>query len=145
MMTTLLWLLAGALFLALEAFGVPGIGFLFAGLGALLVGLMIELGILASTDIVWQLAAFFVNSSLLAVLLWKRLTRWRVARSDLPYTNMIGDAATVVGTLSSAATGEVRWSGTIMIARLESGGPLGDGTPVTITAVNGNVVTVKAG
>lgn len=144
MMTTLLWLLAGAVFLALEAFGVPGMGLLFVGLGALLTGLMIELGILASADIVWQLASLFVNSSLLAVLLWKPLKRWRMARCDLPYTNMIGDAATVIGTLSAEGTGEVRWSGTTMIARLESGGPLGDGAPVTITAVSGNVLTVKA-
>lgn len=142
-MTPILWLGLAALFLALEAFGIPGIGFLFAGLGALLTWGMLQLGVISQADLVWQVAAFFINSSFLALLLWKPLKRWRTTRSDIPYSNMVGDEATVIGTLTEAG-GNVRWSGTTMRAKLHGGDTLSEGAAVIITAVEGNILTVRA-
>ncbi len=145
MALSVIWLLTGALFIALEAFGIPGIGALFIGLGAILTGLFIELGIIASDAYVMQFAALFINSSILAVLLWKKVKQFRGAPGKAGnYQNMIGDEATVIGLLTQGHKGQVRWSGTTMIAELASGEPdLTEGASVIITEVNGNVVTVK--
>lgn len=146
MAPSIIWLLTGALFLALEAFGAPGIGFLFAGLGAILTGLLIELDIIAATDYVLHFAAFFINSSLLAFLLWNKVKRLRAPTGQRgEYSNIIGDDAVTIGTLAPDHTGEVRWSGTLMKAKLEAGSePLAGGADVVITAIQGNVLTVKA-
>lgn len=145
MTPSILWLLSGAAFLAVEAFGAPGIGFLFVGLGAILTGLFIELDVLAHQAVVMQFAAFFINSSLLAVLLWKKVKQFRAAPGKAgEYHNIIGDDATTVGALTHGHKGEVRWSGTLMRAELEAGhDTVPDGTDVIITAINGNVLTVR--
>lgn len=144
MTPSVIWLLTGALFLALEAFGIPGVGFLFVGLGAILTGLLIELAIIAPEAYVLQLAALFINSSVLAMLLWKKVQQLRSGKSGTPYQNMVGDEATTVGALTAGHKGEVRWSGTLMRAELEAGSPdAADGDTVIITAVHGNVLTVK--
>ncbi len=146
MTPSIMWLLAGALFLALEAFGAPGIGFLFIGLGAILTGLLIELDILSSTDLVLQFAALFINSSMLAVLLWRKVKQFRGTHSKQGhYSNMVGDEAVVTKPITASAAGEARWSGTLMRAELAEGQePLIEGTRVTITAVNGNTLIVAA-
>ena len=146
MTPSILWLLTGAAFLAIEAFGAPGIGFLFAGLGAILTGLFIELDVIGSADYVMQAAAFFINSSLLAVLLWKKVKKFRAAPGEPgTYSNIIGDEAVVTLTLTPGGTGEVRWSGTLMRAELEQGSDaLTEGTAVIITAITGNILTVRA-
>jgi len=144
MSPSLLWLIAGAVFLALEAFGVPGIGFLFAGVAAFFVGLMIETGMLEATNYSWQIAAFFINSTFLAALFWKKLKAWHSAREGKGYSNMVGDEASVIGTLAPGKEGQVRWSGTIMRAKLAGGEALTEGTIVVIEAVEGNLLTVRA-
>jgi membrane protein implicated in regulation of membrane protease activity len=145
MTASILWLLTGAMFLALEAFGIPGIGLLFIGLGAILTGLFIEIGIIASDAYVMQFAALFINSSILAVLLWKKVKQFRGASGKAGnYQNMIGDEATVIGLLTHNHKGQVSWSGTTMIAELAAGEPdLAEGASAIITEVNGNVLTVK--
>lgn len=146
MTPSILWLLAGAAFLAIEAFGAPGIGFLFAGLGAILTGLLVELGLLGSADYVAQFAAFFINSALLAYLLWSRVKHFRAAPGKPEeYQNIIGDDAVTVTALAPGQKGEVRWSGTLMQAELEKSAEMvAEGVPVIITAVHGNILTVKA-
>lgn len=143
MTPSILWLLSGALFLALEAFGAPGIGFLFAGLGAILTGLLVELDIIHAADYVMQFAAFFINSSLLAVILWKKVKQFR-ATSGAPghYSNIIGDDALTVTPVTDKS-GTVRWSGTLMEARTHAADTIAPDTTVTIIAINGNVLTVR--
>ena len=75
MSPTILWLVAGALFIALEIFGMPGIGFLFAGLGALVVGALVEFGVIAADAVVLQFVIFFAFACISAALLWKKLKR----------------------------------------------------------------------
>lgn len=146
MAPSILWLLGGAAFLAIEAFGAPGIGFLFAGLGAVLTGLLVELDILGQGDHVAQFAAFFLNSALLAYLLWNKVKHFRTAPGKPEeYHNIIGDDAVTVTPLAPGHKGEVRWSGTLMQAELEKGADaLAEGATVTITAVHGNILTVRA-
>ena len=145
MSPSILWLIAGAALLALEAFGIPGVGLLFIGLGALATGITIEIGVIGAEDYLSQFASFFITSAVLTVLLWKRLKAWRIGKGEC-YSNMVGDKATVAkGGLSKAKGGEVHWSGTHMRAELhvDAADNLAEGTEVTIIAVKGNVLTVK--
>lgn len=144
---SILWLIAGALMLALEAFGLPGIGFLFAGLGAILVGVTIESGLVGIENYVAQCAVFFVFTSIFAVLLWKKIKGWRLNPKADEYQNMIGDTAIIaLSGLQKNARGQVRWSGTLMAAELDASEPaqgLAEGAVVKIVAVKGNVLYVK--
>lgn len=145
MSPTILWLIAAAAFLTLEAFGLPGVGALFAGLGALTVAAMLSAGLLSDSDILWQVGTFLLNSSLLALILWKPLKKWRTTRSEAPYSNMVGDEATVIGALEGDTLGQVRWSGTTMNARLAHGhGSLAEGSAVIIREVRGTTLIVAA-
>lgn len=115
MSITALWLIAGAAFIGIEIFGVPGIGFLFAGIAALMVGGAIELGFIANDNTVLQFALFFLITTVSALLLWKKLKQIR----GPSYSNMIGTEAEVIaGGLSGTLEGQVKWSGTTMRARL---------------------------
>lgn len=142
-----LWLLAGAVMLALEAFGLPGIGFLFAGLGAILVGVAIEAGMVGAASYIAQFAVFFAFTSIFAVLLWKKIKAWRMNPGAETYQNMVGDSAVIaLSGLQKGARGQVRWSGTLMSAEIddsETALGLPEGTVVRIVAVKGNVVYVK--
>jgi membrane protein implicated in regulation of membrane protease activity len=143
---SILWLLAGAALLALEAFGLPGIGFFFIGLGAIVTGVAIEIGIAAADDYISQFAVFFISSGLFAMLLWRKLKAWHTSpRTAERYSNMVGDKAVVgKGGLAPGKEGQVKWSGTTMRAVLAADSPpVAEGAGVIITAVKGNIVTVK--
>jgi membrane protein implicated in regulation of membrane protease activity len=142
MSVTALWLLAGALFIGIEIFGVPGIGFLFAGIAALLVGGAVELGLIFPENLLFQSALFFLLTSVSAMLLWKKLKQMR----GPAYSNMVGTQAEVIGGgLSGLREGQVKWSGTIMRARLADEvviDVLPSGTFVTISKVEGTLLHV---
>jgi len=144
---SILWLIAGAVLLALEAFGLPGIGFMFAGLGAILTGVITELGGVAADDTVSQAAIFCASTILFALLLWKKIKAWRLNPKEKPYNNIIGDKAIVAEAgLKKGSTGQVRWSGTLMQAEIDEKESITDiaaGTHVHISAVEGNVLKVK--
>ena len=144
---SILWLLAGAALLALEAFGLPGIGFLFIGLGAIVTGVAIEIGIAAADDYISQFAIFFVTSGALTVLLWRKLKTWHTnPKATERFSNMIGDSAIIgKGGIAPGKEGQAQWSGTTMRAVLapEITAALAEGAAVTIIAVRGNLITVK--
>lgn len=145
MSASILWLFAGSALLAFEAFGIPGVGLLFIGLGALATGVTIEIGVIGELDYVSQFASFFITSGAFAVLLWKRLKAWRIGKGE-GYSNMVGDTATIgKGGLVKGQEGEIRWSGTTMRAVLhpDAADAAAEGASVTIIAVKGNIVTVK--
>jgi membrane protein implicated in regulation of membrane protease activity len=144
MSPSILWLIAGAAFLALEAFGIPGIGFLFIGFGALGTAVTIEMGLINGADYISHLATFFITSTAFTALLWKRLKQWRIGKDT--YSNMVGDNA-IVGKdgLIKGKEGTVQWSGTTMRAVLapDAADIINEHTSVTIVAVKGNILTVK--
>lgn len=144
------WLLAGAAFIAIEAFGVSGIGFFFAGLGALTVGIVIRLGIIDTGALLAQFAWFFALTAAWAALLWKPLRMFHTSRKGQlqPYNNMVGDTAKVgAGGLRKGHEGSAHWSGTIMRAEIapeEMADFLSEGTPALIVRVEGNKLYLKA-
>lgn len=139
----LLWLIAGVSCLALEALGVNGIGFLFAGMGALTIGSIIT--VYPDLSPLQQGVIFLASTSLWAAFLWRPLQRFYGKSSNDGYKNMIGDTVYVgAGGLEKGKVGEVTWSGTIMKAELAPNvGALGAGAAAVIVSVAGNTLMVK--
>ena len=142
-MISVYWLLAGAALLALEAFGIPGIGFFFAGLAAILVGTLVETDLVGADATILQFGVFFLLTAVMAVLLWNKLKSWRVNPSAPQYSNIAGTEATVTRDLLGDSIGEVRWSGALMRARLATKtGTAAAGTTVIVREADGNVLLV---
>jgi membrane protein implicated in regulation of membrane protease activity len=141
------WLIAAAVLLGLEAFGAPGIGFLFAGLSALVVGILIWLELIGAENWFAQAGIFFFLTVAFAGLLWNKLKKWRMDPDAEQYNNTVGDMATVsAGGLRKGAVGQVSWSGTTMNAMVSADEPsetFTEGDIVTIVAVKGNRLIVK--
>ncbi len=141
------WLLAGVFLLLVEAFGLPGTGVVFAGLGAITAGSAVYSGGLAPEDSTAQFIVFFISSALWAALLWKPMQKIRLGKKgSAPYSNIVGDTAYAGSAGITRHSGEATWSGTIMQARLEQGSAvdrLEAGSPATIVAVSGATLTVK--
>ncbi len=144
-MISVYWLLAGAVLLALEAFGIPGIGFLFAGIAAILVGALVELALIDPLSIITQFGVFGLATVLFAILLWNKMKSWRMNPNAPQYSNMIGTEAVVTQELINDAIGEVRWSGALMRARIiDKTGSITVGRTVIIREMDGNVLLVAA-
>ena len=139
------WLVAAVALMLLEALGIPGVGLLFAGLGALVTGAAVYTEMVGAEAYVIQFAIFFLASALWAVLLWKPMQHFRTQRSRGSYSNIVGDVAIVAaGGLSRELGGNVTWSGTIMKAELASGPEaLPEGAQVVITDVKGATLLVR--
>lgn len=140
------WLLAGVFLLLTEAFGFPGIGLMFAGLGALTTGFGLYFGWLAAGAVPLQFAVFFIASALWAALLWNPIQKRRLPGKTGGYSNIIGDTAYVGSEGLTRHKGEVTWSGTIMKARLTEDADVDRmeaGSAVTIVAVSGTTLMVK--
>jgi membrane protein implicated in regulation of membrane protease activity len=141
------WLLAGVAFLAAEAMGVTGVGLLFSGLGAIVVGTLLSLGIVAADAHILQFTLFFVATAIWAGILWKPMQKFKVRKNAPGYSNMVGDTAYVGSAgLTKGKAGEATWSGTIMKAELApdaSVDKLDAGQQVTIVNVTGAKLIVK--
>lgn len=144
MSITILWLIAGAVFIGVEIFGLPGIGFLFAGIAALIVGGAVEFGAVAADHISLQFLLFFAFTSISAVALWKKLKKNRKPN----YNNIVGTEAVVVGGgLVGNKEGQVKWSGTLMRARLvpnDGMDAVSEDTVVIVKNIEGNVLYVAS-
>lgn len=146
--TSFLWLIAGAFFMGLEAFGVSGIGFLFAGLAAITTGIIIESAAVGTEAYVAQFAWFFGCTALWGALLWKPLRKFQKGRKASDgYHNMIGDVAIVSESgIKKGEAGQAHWSGTIMRAQLSSHcatEALPTGSKVKIVDVKGATLIVE--
>lgn len=141
------WLIAAGLFFAIEAFGIQGIGFLFAGFAAVITGALVEYEVIGFDDYIAQTAAWMALTAVFTALLWKRLKSWRVnPDADDHFSNMVGDEATVLDDgLHISRRGRVKWSGTTMVAEIsEAAGveKIEEGTIVTVVSVKGNCLIV---
>jgi membrane protein implicated in regulation of membrane protease activity len=144
------WLFLGVALILMEIFAVmPGIGLLFAGLGALCTALLLynipEYAISLAGQVVWFLAfgAFW------AAVLWKPMKKWRLSSgSSQTYNDMIGQEVTITGSdLTKERMGQVLWSGTVMNARLvpeDMQDALPVGSLAVIAIVEGNTLIVKS-
>lgn len=136
----ILWLVAGVIFVVLEFTALPGVGLLFAGVAALLVGGLTES---MGTSLTYQWVIFLAGTVILTLLFYKPLRNYQTNK-DVKYSDMVGESATVVGVLVPNIEGKVRWSGTVMKARLQSADTLAEGASVKITAIDGNILVVRA-
>lgn len=140
----LIWVLSGVALISIEVFMVPGIGFLFAGLGAISVGIALMAGLFISFTA--QVTWFFCLTAIWAAVLWWPLRR-AYRRPDSGYADMVGDIATVgPDGLQKGKLGQVRWSGTIMNCRLDEGcdqEKLNPETEVKILKVSDGILIVK--
>ena len=146
----LFWLVLGFCLVLMEIVAVmPGIGLLFAGLGALCTALLLynipEYAISLAGQVVWFLAfgAFW------AAVLWKPMKKWRLpSGSSQTYHDMIGQEVTITGSdLTKERMGQVLWSGTVMNARLapeDTQDALPVGSLAIIAIVEGNTLIVKS-
>ncbi len=144
-----LWLVVGMLFLAVEAFGLPGIGMLFAGLGALVTGIVIAMGLAGAENIPAQFAWFFGATTISGILLWKPMKRFRMTRPGAKeYSNIVGQKAVIgKGGLKRGHPGNVIWSGASMVGEIAVGcaaDELPEGETVTVTAIEGSRLQVSS-
>ncbi|MDX2074157.1 MAG: NfeD family protein [Alphaproteobacteria bacterium] len=139
----ILWLAFGVACLLAEMLIATGIGFLFAGLGALTAGSIVTA--MPELDGVQQGVIFFATTALWTAFLWKPLKKFQRKSSGKGYRNMVGDTAFVgVSGLKKGTTGEATWSGTIMRAELAEGlDALPPGAQAQIVNVVGNTLILK--
>jgi len=140
-----LWLLIGAALVVMGAFVAPGVGLLFAGIGAIIAGLLVGFGVIATDNIVLQFAVFFAFTALTARLLWKKLKQFRQGKES--YSNIVGDSAVVQGAaLQKDKIGKVKWSGTTLSAQLSQSSTMTEiavGQDVVIEKLQGNIAICK--
>ncbi len=144
---SLVWLIIGIVAMLIEILAIiPGIGILFMGLAAFSVSILVATEMGAALSLVGQSAWFFGLTVVYAVVLWKPLKRWRISSAKgETYNNMVGDTAIVIeNPLQQGIIGKVRWSGTVMNAKLHQDAVTAtvDAT-VEIVAVEGNTLIVK--
>lgn len=140
----MLWLIAAVACFLLEAVGISGLGFLFAGLGALTAGSLVTA--MPELTPLQQGIIFCASTALWALILWKPLQKQRHKSAKNGYKNMVGDTVYVgADGLEPDKIGEVTWSGTIMKARLAHGQEaLAAGATAIIKDVAGNTLIIKS-
>jgi membrane protein implicated in regulation of membrane protease activity len=139
-----LWLIAGGVLFAVEVFIMPTMILAFAGMGAVITGILLGAGIINSAEV--QAATFFGGTILSATGLWFPLKNL-YGSSDNGYTDLAGQTA-VVGEkgIEKGKKGEVQWSGSIWNARLSpdsKSDKVEGGGEVIILKVDGGVLIVK--
>lgn len=141
------WYIASVLLFTLEVFGMSGFGLFFLALGALVTGLVLDTGLIASDAILAQTSIFLLSSGMWMALLWYPLKRWKNPHAKKQHQDMVGRFAVVAGDgLESGKTGQARWSGTVMSARLSHNSKLlraEAGTEMKITAVEGIILILS--
>ncbi len=141
------WLITGAVFIIFEITAIPGVGFLFSGLACLCVAYAIDRDLISRGDSIQQFGTFFILAGAWAALLWVPLRKLtQRSRGSQGFQDVVGSKALVITPgIRQGKVGHVRWSGTQLRARLDSTchtDYLEPDTEVTITAVDGNIVTV---
>ena len=141
----LFWMGLGIILVFIEISVVPGIGFLFAGLGAITVFLLTEFNVI-EVDWLANFAVFLVSSALWGTFLWKFLKK-SVKNIKHPYSDMVGEHCKVISNdLQKDVIGQVSWSGTITKAAIDDSAGLSiikAGSVVEVVSVKGNILYVK--
>lgn len=140
------WMIGGITLLILEVFTISGIGFLFTGLGCLVVFLLMQFQLIEH-NLLFEFSIFFTATILFWLILWIPLRKMLKTANSNEYKDMLGSTAQVYQSpLTSDKTGQVLWSGVIMKAKLDSAEEnqiLPVGTQVVVTKVKGNVLHIK--
>jgi len=140
------WLIAGAILIILEIVLFTGIGFLFAGLGAISVAGGLIAGWIDSLSA--QFILFFLATGFWTAVLWKPLKKFIEGKGS-GFDDMVGSTAVVFGqSIEKGKMGEVKWSGTIMKCQLDPGAEglemIDPETEVIITGVSKGILIIRA-
>ena len=108
------WIATGFMLLAIEIllFGFSTIIFLFAGLGAIITGLLMMLGLLPES---WTagIASFGITTGIISALLWSFLQKMqnRTPADQKPQSDIVGIEFILAEDISTTQPGNYRYSG----------------------------------
>jgi membrane protein implicated in regulation of membrane protease activity len=138
-----LWIVLGVVMIVLEMILVSGIGFLFAGLGAITTALLLAFDLI-SQELGVSLAVFLISVVAWWLLLWYPIKLSRRTRE--PYQDLVGTIVVLNHELRKGQVGSVVWSGVTMRAALdkeEQASSLKKGQRAQITRIKGNILYLK--
>jgi inner membrane protein len=143
------WIAAGFLMLAAEVllFGFTTIILLFAGLGAIVTGLLMMAGVLPQTWIAGT-ACFGISSGVASLLLWKSLRKMQdnATPQQTQSSDLIGFEFTVMQEVTAIAPGKHRYSGVDWKVELDHTAgidKINAGQRVTVTSVDAGIFRVR--
>ena len=138
----LIWLVVGITFILIEFTTIPGIGFLFLGLGALTTSVLVYYFPVTGY---YQLVSAGISSLAWFLLLWYPLKKfvYGTKGSDDNYFDIVGMQVEVITKdIKPSESGKVYWSGTYMNAKLDKRdhktAKIGD--KLYVSKVKGNVL-----
>ena len=135
-----LWMILGVAMICLEMFIVTGMGFLFAGLGALTTFGMLEFQLIES-NFVFNLAVFLTSSIAWWGVLWYPIKLLKCSKSS--YQGLVGSVVTLSSDIQKGQIGSIVWSGVRMRAALdkeEQALLLKKGTRAKVARIKGNIL-----
>ena len=137
-----IWIAVGLIFILVEFTAIPGIGFLFLGLGSLSTAIAIYY--------FPEIAAFQIASVGLTSLAWFLLLWWplkifiygKKGKAGSDYFDMVGMRVKVAREeIKPSGLGEVYWSGTTMNARfIDKDTPIKKDEELYVLEVKGNIL-----
>ena len=144
------WITAGFILLAAEAlvFGFATIIILFAGIGALVTGLLMTMGVLPETWIA-GVSSFGLSTGIVSILLWKPMRRLQNDNVS-PQSNssdLIGYEFVLQEDISPMKTGHHRYSGidwTVELDPSAAADSLPAGKRVKVASVDAGIFRVKS-
>ena len=140
-----IWLVVGIIFILIEFSTLPGIGFLFVGLGAMTSSVIFYFYPEIQN---YQVASVAFSSLAWFLILWWPLKAFvynKNNHSDKEYFDIIGMQVEVAyEDIKPGNLGQVYWSGTIMNAKLSSGETISRvGDKLFIVSAKGNILICK--
>ncbi len=138
-----IWMIFGFFLIFIELIKLPGLGFLFLGLGGLTVAILIA-SEKFTLDLYMQVILFVLASTIWFALLWKPLKIFNSKiKSKHAYNDMMGEEVVVINDkITPGFIGQVKWSGTIMNATLvsDSSKVANIGDSLIIKEIKGNIL-----
>ncbi len=114
-----IWIVIGIILIALEIFGLSGIGFIFIGLGSISLGGLLVYNIIKDPSIFSQLSILILCSLIWTGILWYPFKKLKSNKKG--FLNIIGQRATVYNTaIKAGEIGEISWSGSVMQAKISA-------------------------
>ncbi|MCW8830459.1 MAG: NfeD family protein [Gammaproteobacteria bacterium] len=145
------WIAVGFALLASEVllFGFTTIIFLFAGIGALITGLLMSAGVLNETWIA-GVSCFGISTGIASVLLWKPMSKLQgnnlPARSQSQSSDLIGHEFVLQEGVTHTSHGQYRYSGVDWKVELDASAGvdgLSAGQRVAVASVDAGIFRVK--